>query len=300
MKNRIIREIRGKEEGYEIIVIAGMHGNEPAGVIAIENVINQIIENNIPIRGNLTAFRGNIEALKHNVRYIDRDLNRLWTNDFLSADNNNGIYEIKELKELNRCIKEKCSGNYKNCVLLDLHTFSSESRIFAIPADTPLSIDLARQFGVPFIEKLTTDLCETAVQYYASNGVTSVVFEGGRHDAADAVKNIEAAIFVALNYLNCINSYHIPELNVYKQRLRKDVSGIQLHYQLTYIHRIGPDKIFKMQPGYLNFQKIKNGEILAFENQKPIHSQYDGYILMPLYQKLGSNGFFIVEGFEGK
>jgi succinylglutamate desuccinylase len=49
-----------------------------------------------------------------------------------------------------------------------------------------------------------------------------------------------------------------------------------------------------MQPGYKNFQPIKKGELLAQQNGKPIYSEWDAYIFMPLYQKQGNDGFFVV------
>ena len=49
-----------------------------------------------------------------------------------------------------------------------------------------------------------------------------------------------------------------------------------------------------MNPGYSNFQKIKEGEVLAKDKHGEIVSHTDGMILMPLYQKKGEDGFFII------
>ena len=50
-----------------------------------------------------------------------------------------------------------------------------------------------------------------------------------------------------------------------------------------------------MKPGYKNFQKISKGEVLAEDRNGHIVSQYNGRILMPLYQKQGEEGFFIIK-----
>ncbi len=50
-----------------------------------------------------------------------------------------------------------------------------------------------------------------------------------------------------------------------------------------------------MQPGYTNFQVIQRGQLLAHNHQGAVQARTAGRILMPLYQKQGSNGFFIVQ-----
>lgn len=295
MRNRIIDKIKGDEKGYEIILIAGMHGNEQAGVRAIKKVMKFIRNNNIPVRGNMTALYGNITALEKNVRFIDRDLNRLWTNEFIEiAQNNSDISEMKELKELHREIENICNGDYENCIIIDFHSFSTASGIFVIPAYNEKSLNLAKDFRVQFIEKLTSDLKETAIQYFAFKGVTAVVFEGGQHYSDETEGNTEAAVYVALNYLKFLDKKNVIKFNSYRKRLKEKSLNLPTHYELSYIHRIENGDIFKMNPGYVNFQTIKKNEILAYENGKPVFSAYNGRMLMPLYQKQGTNGFYII------
>ncbi len=299
--NRIIEEIKGEEDGKEVIIIAGMHGNELAGLRAVENITAFIKENNIAVKGNITALKGNIKAINKESRYIDVDLNRLWTDDYI---NSNGTYsnwhEISELKELNAEIEKRCKGNYKNCVILDFHSFTADSGIFAIPADSPESVELAKQYQVQFIEQLTSNLKETAIQYFAFKGVTAVVFEGGQHYAPETQENIETAAFIALNYLGSVDKKDIPNFDIRKQKLKDKAGDLPTHYKLAYIHRIPQGADFKMNPGYVNFQNIKKGEILAYQDNEAIRANTDGSMLMPLYQKQGSNGFYIIKEFKNQ
>ncbi len=293
---RVIDKINGEEQGREHIIICGIHGNELAGVRAIQNVMSFIRDNNVPIKGNITALNGNIEAIKKEVRFVDKDLNRLWTEDYISRKKSyENIHEIKELKELNSEIENICSGDYKNCVILDFHSFTADSGIFAIPADNEKSVELAKVFQVQFVEKLTSNLKETLIQYFAFKGATAVVFEGGQHFAKDTQKNIEAGAYLALTYLGAINKDYIPNYEYYKKMLQTKALDLPKHFKLSYIHRIKNGNIFKMNPGYVNFQRIKKGEVLATENGKNICSQFDGTMLMPLYQKQGTNGFYIIQ-----
>lgn len=48
-----------------------------------------------------------------------------------------------------------------------------------------------------------------------------------------------------------------------------------------------------MNPGFENFDRIKRGQILARNKRGAIKANETGLIMMPLYQKLGEDGFFI-------
>jgi hypothetical protein len=50
---------------------------------------------------------------------------------------------------------------------------------------------------------------------------------------------------------------------------------------------------FAMNPGFENFQPVRRGQVLARNNKGEIRAPENGLILMPLYQKLGEDGFFI-------
>jgi succinylglutamate desuccinylase len=64
--------------------------------------------------------------------------------------------------------------------------------------------------------------------------------------------------------------------------------------QFIYKHTLLPNDEFEMLPGFKNFDKIVKGEQLAKDKNGPIYAESDGYILMPLYQKQGEDGFFII------
>ncbi|HEY0458172.1 MAG TPA: hypothetical protein VGC97_03405 [Pyrinomonadaceae bacterium] len=48
-----------------------------------------------------------------------------------------------------------------------------------------------------------------------------------------------------------------------------------------------------MEPGFDNFQPVKRGELLAQQKSGAVYANENGLILMPLYQKLGEDGFFL-------
>jgi hypothetical protein len=50
-----------------------------------------------------------------------------------------------------------------------------------------------------------------------------------------------------------------------------------------------------MVPGFINFQAIEKGMVLANENGQSVIAPESGNIFMPLYQDQGADGFFIIE-----
>src|SRR5690606_5346604 len=66
------------KSGVTVIAIGGMHGNEPAGVTALEKVFEYLHEHQPRFNGRLVGFAGNLKALELGERFIDRDLNRMW------------------------------------------------------------------------------------------------------------------------------------------------------------------------------------------------------------------------------
>ncbi|MEN8124063.1 MAG: succinylglutamate desuccinylase/aspartoacylase family protein, partial [Bacteroidota bacterium] len=73
---RFIGSIIGDMSSPTIIIFAGIHGNESAGVTASKNVIDKIEKESIKFLGNLFIIYGNINALKKGIRYEKVDLNR--------------------------------------------------------------------------------------------------------------------------------------------------------------------------------------------------------------------------------
>ena len=66
--NRIIGNIKGHNTGPTIVLFGGIHGNETAGVFALNDVFSLL--NPEHISGTLYAITGNTEALKQNKRYF--------------------------------------------------------------------------------------------------------------------------------------------------------------------------------------------------------------------------------------
>jgi succinylglutamate desuccinylase len=124
--------------------------------------------------------------------------------------------------------------------------------------------------------------------------MTSVVFEGGTHQSEEATKNLPAGLWHSLAYLGLIDD-QLPEVTQSRQHLKEISEALPHHLELIYRHKLNDYHNFKMNPGYFNFKPVAEQENLAIQNQQSVKSPIEGYMLMPLYQKKGSDGFFIVK-----
>ena len=65
--------------------------------------------------------------------------------------------------------------------------------------------------------------------------------------------------------------------------------------KLVYKHEIAPEDGFVMESGFENFDQVKEGRILGRDQNGHVRANANGLLLMPLYQKKGNEGFFIIE-----
>lgn len=290
--NRYIGTAGEPGKGPSLIIIAGMHGNEPAGIHATKFLFDFITNNKLQVNGFIAALKGNLSALEKGVRFIDQDLNRLWTVDHLNNSNDTNIREIRELRELKTELDKIITSS---SLLLDLHTFSAQSGIFSMPSDNDLSRNSAAALGVPFVNRLSQVLPNTAVNFFAEKGISTLAFEAGNHQNQESVDNMISALFIVCASTGILNPEDIPGINTHKKHLHGTANGLPQKMELVYRYKLDDPQDFKMNPGFTNFQKITKGEKLAIHQGDPVKAPMDGYILMPLYQKIGSDGFFIVQ-----
>ena len=292
-QTHIIAQLGANPE-HKLIILGGMHGNEINGVKAIEQILPRLKQIFDEQTGQIWFLKGNVPALEAGERFIDKDLNRLWLDEYIHSEDTSTA-DFQSLRVLHDLIvNDICQGQFDNCVFLDLHTFSAKSGIFAIPASNQKSIEFARSFEVPFIERLSETLPGTALQYLGQKGMTSIVFEGGTHNTLEATQNLAAGIWHSLAQAGFIKN-DLPEVLQSRQLLVDISKDLPHHLELTYRHKLDRYQDFTMQPGYYNFKPVQKSESLAVQNRQVVQSPSSGFMLMPLYQKKGSDGFFIVK-----
>lgn len=308
---RVIGSYTQGRKGPLFVAIGGIHGNEEAGVKAIETMVKMLeaeptIDSDFEYLGKFLGIRGNIKALKAGKRYIDGDLNRRWTqknvNRILSTNINDLQNEAREIKEILDVIhKEIDSYKPTKLVVLDLHTTTAFGGIFSIPNNDPESFRIAQDLFAPVIKGLVQGIEGTTLHYFVNKNfpipTVAITFESGQHYEELSIHRAVAAITNCMRSINVIMAKSVE--NRHNKLLIEYSKGLPKVTSLVDVHQINKGDDFVMKPNYKNFQTIKKGELLAQDVHGDIFASEDGLILMPLYQKQGEDGFFIIEKLEG-
>ncbi|MFN4257213.1 MAG: succinylglutamate desuccinylase/aspartoacylase family protein [Saprospiraceae bacterium] len=310
--NRIIGRHIGTKPGPFVVVFAALHGNEPAGVQALEKVL-QMLErekNTNPtfvFHGQMLALLGNRQAFASGQRFLKKDLNRLWTPANIQRIRETGRAELDaedlEIAELLDLLHEELTASKSEVlVLLDLHTTSADGGIFCIPTDDAASLRLAKQLHAPVILGLLQGIQGTLLQFATENRfgtggfpkhTLGVAFEGGQHHDPLSVSRLVSGTLHCLRASGCIDMAALA--SPHDQILKNYSADLPKVTRVRHVHHIRPGDNFQMRPGYVNFQPVFKDEVLAEDVEGSILAPDDSLILMPLYQKQGSDGFFLVD-----
>ncbi|MEI6408811.1 MAG: succinylglutamate desuccinylase/aspartoacylase family protein [Bacteroidota bacterium] len=312
---RLIGEHTGVPSGPLVIVFGATHGNEPAGVLAIQEVLNMLaieprVNPGFQFAGKFVGLIGNLQAYLSGQRFLKSDLNRQWTTeniDRIQHEPKGLEAEDAEISELLDLIHAEIRQNKPEALIfLDLHTTSAEGGIFCIPTDDESSLRLAKTLHAPVILGLFEGIEGTLLNYATSGNHFQVdgypkhtlgaAFESGQHEDPLSVSRAISAIISCLRACGCIRAEDVD--NKHDAILKKYSDQLPKVTRLRYVHKIRPEDAFEMRPGYINFQAIRQNEHLADDITGPIYAPRNGLILMPLYQSKGSDGFFIVEPLE--
>jgi succinylglutamate desuccinylase len=300
--DRIIGDLKGQEPGPTVIALSGIHGNEPAGLKAIKHIMAKLESNTADFKGRFLGLIGNIEALREQRRFIDEDMNRIWFTSILDKIRRTPIDEVKtaerrETKKLLEVIDPIILNEESDqpVIFVDFHTFSAQSGLFVISTRDERNVELLGQLRVPLIFGIEKALHGTALKYVQNTGNIGFAFETGQHNTELAEHNASAGLLCLLVAAGCISASRIEDFTNYYDHLNKQTASLPHKVEFLYKHIIEPDDDFEMRPGFKNFDKIEKGQWLANDEHGKILAQRSGFILMPLYQNQGEDGFFIVQ-----
>ncbi len=290
---RIIGEYSSNENGPLLFVTAGVHGNEPSGVTALNRVFEELEKAKPKIKGRLIGVSGNQKALNKGQRYIEEDLNRTWTEENIKT-RKEVTNEQREMHEIINVLEQHPESKYTKRYFLDCHTTSSESLPYISVQDVNDNINWAQRFPTYIVEGFS-DIVYGAIDHYFSRiGLTGFTFEAGQHTNKSSEENHEGMIWLALKEaceLDLSNIATFPEcVTNFSEKNAPD----QKTFEIIYRHGIKESDDYKTKSGFENFQKVNKGEVIATQNGQEIVSEWDARIFMPLYQPQGNDGFFII------
>ncbi len=292
---RIIGHLKGNSPGPTLIFFGGIHGNEPAGIKALQNVFSALDHASDSLQGEFFGIIGNLSALAKGVRFINEDLNRIWlphSMGSLSSPKAERSIEREEMHQLNELIREILETSSPPFYFIDLHTTSGETEPFIVMNDSLLNRRFTQNYPLPCILGIEEYLTGALLSYINELGYVAFGFESGQHDEKDAITNAEYFIWYTLG-LTGFYPMEKKRLNAHKEKLNTSHTPKRF-FEIYHQHLIIGDEEFKMLPGFVNFQTVPKGMEISISNGSYIVTTKKRQLFMPLYQDKGYEGFYFI------
>ena len=166
--------LRSGKPGPRVGLMGMLHGNELAG-LALWDLAERVGQ---PARGEIHLIVGHPKAMTHSsgpVRYLERDVNRMFSSDMASSSNLVG-------PDRDRCL-ELMPILAGLDVLIDVHSTSSPSDPFAlISGADPRGIRLGATLPISHIYGFERLVSGTAASWVVRHGGSAITIEVGQHD----------------------------------------------------------------------------------------------------------------------
>lgn len=293
----LLGHIRGKNTGPTVIFMGGIHGNEPSGIQALDLMLKELHTETDALNGSVYVLRGNPPALAKAERFIDEDLNRLWTMARVKALRSGELQptssEEYQQVELCRLIDEILKRESGPFYFFDLHTTSCQTIPFLTVNDMMMNRTFAEQYPVPMILGIEEYLDGPILSYINELGYVAFGYEGGQHQDPHAMQQHLAFARLTLAFTGIISDFDLSSQHYYEY-LKEASKGLQSVYEIFFRHEIRPGESFEMQPGFVNFRRVKKGTPLAVIDGELRTADRQARLFMPLYQKQGNDGYFLI------
>ncbi len=292
---RVIGRVRGDAPGPTLIVTTLIHGNETAGAIAAQRVLARVSEEGTPIRGELVVLAGNLAAMRLGRRCQIKDLNRQWTIEKVDAlrardpalDDAEDQEQRALLLEIDRAIADARGP----VLALDLHTTSAAGYPFGI-YDSAAQEAFALGFPLATVRGLASALAGVLSSYMGHRGVVALAVEGGQHADPQTIEHLDATLTLALAVSGVADTAHLSRARAAHAHLEAVRGDIPRAMEVVARYSIVPSDAFVMAPGFANIARVRRGQFLAKDARGEIRAPADGFVILPLYQGQGDDGFF--------
>lgn len=280
--------------GPLILAVGGVHGNEPNGPRAIRAFVSMLRAQMPLISGTFLGIVGNVRAYAENQRYVDRDLNRCFVPANVAAGHSSLLgHEASELHEVTK-ILHRARDDFEDVCFVDCHTTSAQTMPYLSINVHPPSIQLAHRFPLNSVIGMQKSIPGCLTEYCNSLEFRGFTFEAGQHQSAAAFSNQVAMLWLLLVYSGALSKHDLPAYRHYEKLLGVETPATKRSFRLLSHYSIKEGENFVMRPGFRNFDYVTRHTHLADNRYGPIHAPDEGFILMPLYQKKGNDGFFLL------
>lgn len=259
----------GSEPGPSVIIMAGVHGEERAGVLALQRVLPKLRIT----RGTLFVAFANPRAIKRGVRFTEKNLNRCFF-----AGNQGKTYEDRRARQLMR-VFDRCDA------LLDLHAYASESTGKAHTICEANSLNVAALIDSPRIVTKWNDIQPLGSDGYMwlSGRIGLGVELGPVAQTAEFVPVGVRIIYQFLQYFGLI------PMTVPYSTSRKEYYAVRHGIDRT-------SKDYQLDASLKTFQKLQPGQVFGQQDGVPFVAESGDYIIFPRPNAtIGSQAFLLAK-----
>jgi len=249
-----------------VVVMVGVHGNEPCGLSALLQFLEDLLEGHVTLGGQSIMFIiANIEALKKEVRAVDHNLNRLFGKK--GFDDVGGSLELKRAKEIEPLLRNAHA-------VLDIHSASESGPAYCLLY--PRSSSDAHAMKLPKClvynsSDMRNYLLGTSGAFCELLEVNRLVFEAGQHASEAAVVAARNALGSFLLYYGVISPAElVDKLNVFTE------AWIVYHVECT------KGRSFTYRRSFKNLDAVSRGEIIGwYDSEQAVIAECDCIIILP-------------------
>ncbi len=271
--------------GPHVMILALMHGNEVSGAITVDRLLQAGLQ---PLKGRITLGFANVEAYRRfdarnpdATRYVDEDMNRVWSSSRLDGAEDSA--ELRRARQLRPIID---TVDY----MLDLHSMHEEAPPLIVSGPLEKGIRFAAEVGAP--EHVIIDAGHPngkRMRDYAGFGdpasaKNALLIETGQHFSA---RSKEVAMDSACRFLIATGAMAASELSAFM--LAAEPAQAQQRFIRVTEPVVATSYDFEFAEDYRGMEIIaKAGTVIAREGEREFVTPYDNcVIVMPSLRHLG-------------
>jgi predicted deacylase len=261
--------------GPHVMLNALTHGNELCGMVVVKRLLDAGIR---PRAGRLTLSFANVAAYERfgpdrlDARFVDRDFNRLWRDDWIDADTQSvEAARARQMRPLVATVDR----------LLDLHSTWHALAPFFVLARLPRSRKLADELAVPPRQLLLPDARHEGfhlIDYgmFRAPGASAIglIAECGQHFAQSsvdqawrtAIRFLQVSAVIDAGQAAALCPGVVPAQAIERFEIAQPVIASTDELRLT--------------GSYAGFTRHSQGELAALDGTQPVLAPFDGAVLL--------------------
>ncbi len=265
--------------------LALVHGNEILGLPVLNGILKRIFSGDLNPHFEIYFALGNLPAAFADKRFLELDLNRSF------GKNSDQYRETRRARELETLMLDHCD------YVIDLHqTVSPTQHSFFIFEYSPgLDLSFLAQInpGIPVIVQFEAIGDESGLstdEYTLRRGKFGTAVELGQMGFSQ--ENFELGVSI------CSRAIEVLESEENLEPMAETFPLFQLGGRCR-----APEAGARLNPGWVNFNKVEKGQEVGVSNSGPIFSPESGYMLFPksvAATTAGQELFYICTPFKPK